>query len=142
MSTVSMPADRSVPWWTRGRAGLSALRPPGQGARLLEKALAVVTGVGRRPFTGGGVRAVCEAAGGYRSYSGGPGGAVPADPAGPGRADDVPGGADRRERADRTVASRATGPDDLASLLEMLDLRHGRDGKAPQEGPRRGRSGG
>lgn len=34
-------------------------------------------------------------------------------------------GAARRERAHEAVASRTTGPDDLASLLNMLDLRPG-----------------
>ncbi|WP_329192483.1 MULTISPECIES: hypothetical protein [unclassified Streptomyces] len=39
------------------------------------------------------------------------------------RGDASPGGTDPRERAQEAVESRTTGPDDLASLLDMLDLR-------------------
>ncbi|GGZ92452.1 hypothetical protein [Streptomyces subrutilus] len=45
------------------------------------------------------------------------------------RTDDRPDrdGARQRERARRTVASHATGPEDFAALLDALDLHAARD---------------
>ncbi|WP_030758805.1 MULTISPECIES: hypothetical protein [unclassified Streptomyces] len=100
----------------------SALRP-----RFLAEMLAGVARSarrGRRP----GIAPTCARAAEPRSFSGkeiGPGAGATGEP----RCRDTAAGAaaGRRERAHEAVASRTAGPDDLAALLAMLDLRTGPD---------------
>ncbi|WP_330261909.1 hypothetical protein [Streptomyces sp. NBC_00539] len=96
-------------------------RPAAPGPPLWARALAAVTRSARRRRTAGGA-AVCASACEARARSIGRGG--PAAATGRLRRGDAsPGGTDPRERAQEAVESRTTGPDDLASLLDMLDLR-------------------
>ncbi|WP_411107714.1 hypothetical protein [Streptomyces sp. cmx-4-9] len=107
---------------------LGLLAPDAAGPRLLAQTWAAVTRrTRRRPLAGPG--AVCAGACEHRSYPGRKGGR-------PRREETAsPGGALHRERAAHgTVASRTTGPDDLAALLDMLDLRPGPDGNSHRRG--------
>ena len=112
----------------------SLLRPAALGPRLVTRALAVAGRSARRRRAAG-TPAVCASAAQHRSGSGWAG------RAGSGvtsrsRCQDTPAdAADPRAQAHEAVVSRTTSPDDLASLLAMLDLRPGRDGG------RRGRDG-
>ncbi|GHB51333.1 hypothetical protein GCM10010347_21380 [Streptomyces cirratus] len=106
----------------RGTTGPRSARPAALGPRPLAQALAAVTRRARRRRTAGTV-AVCASACERRARPGGRGGPGPAFAGRLRRGDASPGGAARRERAQEAVESRTTGPDDLACLLDMLDLR-------------------
>ncbi|MFD3542239.1 hypothetical protein ACFWUQ_22495 [Streptomyces sp. NPDC058662] len=102
----------------------SLLRPAALGPRVVTRALAAVTRGARRRRAAAG-RAVCPTAAQHRSGTGRVSGAgspltgrLPCReaPAGP---------AERRDQAHEAVVSHTRGPDDLASLLAMLDLRPG-----------------
>ncbi|MEU9802280.1 hypothetical protein [Streptomyces sp. NPDC051000] len=105
----------------------SLFGPATRGPRLLARTVTGAIRSARRRRVAG-PAAVCATAGEHRSCPGRRGGSGSAvvDPLRCG-GDTSPGGAARRERAHEAVASRTTGPDDLASLLNMLDLRTGPD---------------
>ncbi|MEU9233843.1 hypothetical protein [Streptomyces subrutilus] len=109
----------------------SLLRPATLCPRLLIQTLADVTR-GTRHRRGAGTRAVCPTAAQHRScpVREGESGSAPAD--GPRCGEALPDSPDPRERAHEAVVSRTTSPDDLASLLAMLDLRPGPDGRKPR----------
>ncbi|MET9470006.1 hypothetical protein ABZY44_35490 [Streptomyces sp. NPDC006544] len=110
-------------------------RPPTLGPRLLTQTLALVTRRGRRRVAG--AAATCATAAEHRSRVARQDGSGP-DAAGRHRdGETLPGADDLRERAHAVVASRTTRPDDLASLLAMLDLRPGPDARGPARGGRR-----
>ncbi|MGW7439408.1 hypothetical protein [Streptomyces sp. NPDC054849] len=116
-------------------------RPAALGRRLWTQTLAVVArsarnACGARRRHGAGIAAVCVSAAEHRSCSGGEGGSGPGVTGGPRCRDTSAGAAGPRERAHEAVASRTTGPDDLASLLAMLDLRAGPQGNKarPEDG--------
>ncbi|MFG2989509.1 hypothetical protein ACGFZK_09520 [Streptomyces sp. NPDC048257] len=113
----------------------SLLRPGALGPRLLTQTLAVVARSARRHHRVSSA-ATCENAAEYRSFSGGEAGAGSGVTGEPRCRDSSAGAAGRRERAHEAVASRTTSPRDLASLLAMLDLQTGPDGKKarPEDG--------
>lgn len=121
----------------------SPLRPAALGPRLWTETLAAVARCARsaRRRHGAGIAAVCVSAAEHRSCSGGEGGSGPGVTGGPRCRDTSAGAAGRRERAHEAVASRTTGPDDLASLLAMLDLRPGPQGKKARPEDEGGRPG-
>lgn len=117
----------------------SLLRPVALGPRLLARTVTVAVRCARHSTPAVPV-AVCATAGEHRVCPGPRGGTGPdavegprcdpntshGDPDAPHDGPDASAtGAARRERAHEAVASRTTGPDDLASLLNMLDLRPG-----------------
>ncbi|MFG2987381.1 hypothetical protein ACGFYQ_40205 [Streptomyces sp. NPDC048258] len=106
----------------------SLFRPTALGPRLLTETLAVVARSARRR-RGAGIAAICVTASEHRSCSGGEGGSGSGVTGGPRRRDTSAGAVGRRERAHEAVSSRTTSPHDLASLLAMLDLGSGPDGK-------------
>ncbi|MFG2976448.1 hypothetical protein ACGFYY_26135 [Streptomyces sp. NPDC048331] len=110
----------------------SALRP-----RFLAEVLAGVTRSARRrrrPAIG----PTCAGAAERRSFSGREVGSGAGATGEPRCGDDASAGAaaGRRERAHEAVVSRTAGPDDLAALLAMLDLRTGPDERTvrPEDG--------
>ncbi|MEY2233736.1 hypothetical protein [Streptomyces sp. BF23-19] len=110
----------------------SALRP-----RFLAEILAGVARSARsaRRHRRPGIAPTCAGAAEHRSFSDreiGSGAGAMGEP----RCRDTAAGvaADRRERAHEAVASRTAGPDDLAALLAMLDLRTGPDERAVRPG--------
>ncbi|MER5808461.1 hypothetical protein ABT143_09750 [Streptomyces sp. NPDC002033] len=101
---------------------------PRLGPRLLAEAVGLLTRGARRRGGAPGA-AVCPTACAHRS------GTARTGTAGGPRTGDRrrPGAVARRERAaHEAVASRTTGPEDLASLLDMLDLRRGQGGEGGQ----------
>ncbi|MFG2621273.1 hypothetical protein ACGFXC_27025 [Streptomyces sp. NPDC048507] len=93
---------------------------PALAPRLLAEAVELVTGGARRRSRAAGA-AVCATACEHRS-----GTPRTSGPRTGGRR--RAGAVARRERAaHEAVAARTTGPEDLASLLDMLDLRRGQD---------------
>ncbi len=106
----------------------SLLRPTTLGPRLLIQTLADVTRSTRRRHTAG-AAAICATAAEHRSCPGREGESGSGATGRPRSGETFPGAADPRERAHEAVVSRTTSPDDLASLLAMLDLRPGPDGK-------------
>ncbi|WP_405942606.1 hypothetical protein [Streptomyces sp. NBC_00207] len=115
----------------------SLLRPAVLGPRLLTETLAVVARSARRRRRAG-IDAVCAKAAEHRSCSGGDGAGVTG---GTRCRDSSAGAVGRRERAHEAVASRTTGPDDLASLLAMLDLQPGPEAKEIRPGDEGGHPG-
>ncbi|MFJ6372310.1 hypothetical protein ACIQK5_29490 [Streptomyces virginiae] len=111
------------------------LRPSTLRPRHLAEILAGVARSARRRRRPG-IAPTCAGAAEHRSFSDAESGSG-ADATGEPRcrdADTTAGvAAGRRERAHAAVASRTAGPEDLAALLAMLDLRTG-----PDEGPRPG----
>lgn len=106
-------------------------RPAALVPRLLTKTFAVVTQhAGRRRAAG--TAAVCATAAERRPRSDWQGSSGSGVPGRTRHRDTFPGVADPRERAHEAVASRTTGPADLASLLAMLDLRPRPNGKRPR----------
>lgn len=98
--------------------------------RLLARTVALVTrGARSLHAPAAAPAAVCPTAGEHRTYPAGRRGASGSTAAADRLrcADASPAGAVRRERAHEAVASHTTGPDDLASLLAMLDLRREQD---------------
>ncbi|MER5777429.1 hypothetical protein ABT144_24695 [Streptomyces sp. NPDC002039] len=119
----------------------SLFRPAALDPRLLARTVTVVVRGARRRRAAVSA-AVCATAGEHRVC---PIRRIGTDPAAvygprceantpPGGPDASAGGAARRERAHEAVASRTTGPDDLASLLNMLDLRPGPDERGTGSG--------
>ncbi|WP_143196777.1 hypothetical protein [Streptomyces sp. CB00455] len=108
--------------------------PSQDGSGLWETARTAVAARSRRRRRYRGAGPVCPAAAEPRSYPGrwgasGPAKPAPQAPTGPHRLGDaLPERGDEGDLARGTVTSRATGPADLAALLDMLDLRSKRDG--------------
>ncbi|MFF4324191.1 hypothetical protein [Streptomyces sp. NPDC001568] len=112
---------------TRHPSVASLLRPAPLGpGRLAETLTAAARNARRRRAAG--TAAVCATAGEHRTCPGRDGASAP-DVVGGSRCQESPASGDRRERAHEAVESRTTGPDDLASLLAMLDLRRPADGE-------------
>ncbi|MFJ6050633.1 hypothetical protein [Streptomyces sp. NPDC092307] len=103
------------------------LRPNAPRPRFLAEILAGVARSARRTRRPA-VTPTCARAAEHRSFSGGETGSG-AGATGEPRCRDTSTGAaaGRRERAHEAVASRTAGPEDLAALLAMLDLRTGPD---------------
>ncbi|WP_404962025.1 hypothetical protein [Streptomyces sp. 147326] len=105
----------------------SLLRPAALGPRLLTQTLAVARSALRRH--GAGMAAVCLTAAEHRSCSEGDSRSRSGVTGGSRCRDTSTNTVRRRERAHETVASHTDSPHDLASLLAMLDLLPGPDGK-------------
>ncbi|MFB6825409.1 hypothetical protein ACFCXA_27950 [Streptomyces virginiae] len=100
----------------------STLRP-----RFLAQIVAGVARSARRRRRPG-IAPICAGAAEHRSFSDTEIGSGAGATGGPGCRDTSAGAtAGRRERAHAAVASRTAGPEDLAALLAMLDLRTGPD---------------
>ncbi|MGW6688120.1 hypothetical protein [Streptomyces sp. NPDC054961] len=123
-------ARRTAPRMSRG----SPNGPTALGPRLLTRTLALVTRRGRGRVAG--AAATCATAAEHRSHAGRQDGSGPDAARRPRDQETLPGATDLRERAHEVVASRTTRPEELASLLAMLDLRPGPDAQGPA---RRGR---
>ncbi|WP_328863686.1 hypothetical protein [Streptomyces virginiae] len=113
---------------------LPLLRPSALRPRFLAEILAGVVRSARRHRRPG-IAPTCAGAAEHRSFSDreiGSGAGARGEP----RCRDTAAGvaADRRERAHEAVASRTAGPDDLAALLAMLDLRTGPDERTVRPG--------
>ncbi|MFF3016609.1 hypothetical protein [Streptomyces sp. NPDC057939] len=118
-------ADARHPARSMSVAALLRPAPLGPG-RLTETLAAAARNARRRRASG--TAAVCATAGRHRRGSDGDG--APGPDAGAGaRCHESPASGERRERAHQAVEARTTGPDDLASLLAMLDLRRRPDGR-------------
>ncbi|MET9605991.1 hypothetical protein ABZZ17_13100 [Streptomyces sp. NPDC006512] len=116
-------------------------RPAALGPRLLTETLAAVRRRGARRRGASGAAASCAGAAEQQSCSGREGGYGAGTAGRPRCRDTRPGTADARERAREAVASRTTGPGDLASLLAMLDLPPRPGGKRARPGDDGGRPG-
>ncbi|MGW6864491.1 hypothetical protein [Streptomyces sp. NPDC054901] len=110
----------------RSMSVASLLRPAPLGPGRLTETLSAAARNARRRRAAG-TAAVCATAAEHRRGSGG-GEAPGPDAGGLERCLESPGPGDRRERAHEAVEARTTGPDDLASLLAMLDLRRRAEG--------------